>query len=488
MLTSSEYSKYDALGLAGLVKRKEVSPTELLKSALALVARVNPKINALCNLSVEVARAAIAKGLPPGPFEGVPFLLKDLGAAAIGTPCSSGSRFFAGATAEHDAEIVARYRKAGLVIFGRTTSPEMGINPSTEAVVYGGPTRNPWNLNHSAGGSSGGAGAAVAAGILPMAHASDGAGSIRIPAACDGLFGLKPSRGRMPLGPDMGEGWGGLLSQHVVSRTVRDSAAALDATHGEDVGAPYAAPPAPGIAYLDAIKTPPERLRIAFTDTTFEGGAIDPEVAHAVRSVAQACAGLGHSLEEARPQIGLQEMLRPLMVVVATGTGAAIRARSRVLGRVPREDELEPVTRGALEVSQTLTAADYLEAISTLHSLSRRVAHFFARYDVLLLPVLAEPPAVIGRFAMTQPDFMAYRLGTKGIAPYSPFTPLANMTGQPAASLPLAWSQSGLPIGIQIITRFGDEVTLLKLAAQLEAVQPWFDRRPGLGADQAADS
>jgi len=480
MLNPSEFAKHDALALAALVRRGEVTPAELLESVLARIDAVNPKINAVCSLAVDAARNVIAHGVADGPFMGVPLLLKDLGAGAIGVPQSNGSRFFQGLAASRDAEIVARYRRAGFVLVGRTTSPEMGISPSTEAAAYGGPTRNPWHVGHSAGGSSGGAGAAVAAGILPMAHATDGAGSIRIPASCNGLVGLKPSRGRMPMGPEVGEGWGGLATVHVVSRSVRDTAAALDATHGEDLGAPYASPSAPSMAYADGILIAPRTLRIAYCDTTFDGDRIHPEVAHAVRGVAQACAGLGHHVEEARPPIAVMEMLKPLMVVVATGTGAAIRARARVVGRMPAADEIEPVTRGALELSEKLSAADYLEAIGTLHALTRRVARFFTQYDMLLTATLAEPPAVLGRFTMREPDFMAYRLGPEGIAPYSPYTPLANMTGQPAISLPLAWSKGGLPIGMQFTGRFGDEMDLLKLAAQFEAARPWFDRRPTL--------
>jgi amidase/6-aminohexanoate-cyclic-dimer hydrolase len=319
--------------------------------------------------------------------------------------------------------------------------------------------------------------AAVAAGILPLAHATDGAGSIRIPAACCGLFGLKPTRGRVPAGPHAGEAWGGLAGSHVVSRSVRDSAAALDATHGADLGAPYASPPAPA-SFLDESLRPPGRLRIAFLRTTLDGAAIHPEVAAAVADAARLCESLGHALAEDAPKLATDEMLVPLMKVVGCGTAMAIEGRIRALGREPGPDDLEPVSRGALELGRRTSGAEYLAALNALHALGRRLARFFAGYDVLLLPVLAEPPAKLGRFAMSNPDFMDYRLGPNGIAPYSPFTPLANMSGQPAASVPLAWSKDGLPIGIQLVARFGEEATLLRLAAQLEEARPWAARRP----------
>ncbi len=479
MAKFAEYEAHDALGLAALVKRREVSAGELLDAALERVAARNPALNAVCGVREDVARRAIAAGLPAGPFEGVPFLLKDITAAARDFPMSLGSRFFAGQTSAVDAEAVARHRASGLVIFGRTTTPEMAISPSTEAVVYGGPTRNPWNLAHSAGGSSGGAAAAVAAGIVPMAHATDGAGSIRIPAACCGLFGLKVTRGRVPAGPLAGEAWGGLSGNHVISRSVRDSAAALDATHGADLGAPYFAPPAPA-SFLDEAMRPPGKLKIAFLRTTLDGTAIHPEVAAAVEDAARLCESLGHAAAEDAPELRTEEMLVPLLKVVGCGTAMAIEARIRALGREPDPAELEPVARGALEVGRRTSGPEYLAALGALHALGRRVARFFVDYDVLLAPVLAEPPAKLGRFAMTNPDFLDYRLGPNGIAPYSPFTPLANMTGQPAATVPLAWSRDGLPIGIQLVARFGDEATLFRLAAQLEQARPWAARRPRL--------
>jgi len=475
-----EYERYDGLGLAELVRRREVAPRELLEAALARIERIDPKIRAVCGLAVEPAQRAIAHGLPQGPFTGVPFLLKDITAAAQGLPMSCGSRFFQGVGGDHDTELVARYRRAGLVIFGRTATPELAISPSTEAVVYGPPTRNPWNLEYSAGGSSGGAGAAVAAGIVPLAHGSDGGGSIRIPAGCNGLFGLKPTRARLPAGPDAGEGWGGLLCEHVLTRSVRDSAAALDATHGADLGAYYAAP-AVSRPYLEEIETPPARLRIAYTAKLFTSEPVHPDCASAVASSARLCADLGHEVIEAAPSgFDWEEVLRNVVTIMASGTALAVRSRSRELGRAPREDELEPATRGAVRLAEGIRGPDYLLALAGVHALARVVARFFEHHDVLLTPVLAQPTAPLGRWAMSNPDFADYRLGPNGLKNYVAFTPLANATGQPAMAVPLHWSADGLPIGSHFVGRFGDEATLLKLARQLEQARPWCDRRPVL--------
>jgi len=477
-----DYARYDGLGLAALVRRREVTPAELLEAALARVERLNPTLNAVCGVAAEAARREIARGGIDGPFAGVPFLLKDITAAARGVPMTCGSRFcLPGVGGDHDSALVARYRRAGLVIFGRTTTPEMAISPATEAVVYGAPTRNPWSLAHSAGGSSGGAGAAVAAGIVPLAHGSDGGGSIRIPAACNGLFGLKPTRARLPAGPDAGEGWAGLLTEHVITRSVRDSAAALDATHGADAGAYYVAPPV-ARAYLAEIETPPARLRIAYTTRTFTGAPVHPDCAAAVESSARLCAELGHEVRETAPS-GFdweEDVLRNVTTIMASGTALAVRQRARELGRAPREDELEPTTRGAVRLAEGISGPDYLMALARLHAFARVVAPFFEAHDVLLTPTLAQPPAPVGRGAMSNPDFADYRLGPEGLKHYVAFTPFANVTGQPAMSVPLHWSASGLPIGAHFIGRFGDEATLLKLARELEEARPWRDRRPPL--------
>ena len=474
-----EYDQYDALGLAELVRRRQVKPEELLEEALSRTARLNPKINAIVHLVPDRARALIAEGLPKGPFTGVPFLLKDLGCEAIGYPSDMGSRFFANYQWSFDSDIYLRLKQAGLVAFARTTSPELGVSPITEAAVYGGPTRNPWNLNHTSGGSSGGSGAAVAAGIVPLAHGSDGGGSVRIPASCSGLFGLKPTRARTPDGPAAGEGWGGMAIDGFLSRSVRDAAAALDATQGADLGAPYWAPPVER-PYMEEIKTPPRRLRIALCRSSYSGEPIHPDCVEAVDRAATLCAELGHEIVEARPSFDFEKVVRAWTNVVICGTALSVRQRAQALGRNPGKDDLEPAILNTCEIACSISGADYLAAINLVHATGRLFARFMESYDVLLNATLAEPPAEIGRFAMSNPDFMDYRLGPNGTIRYSPFTSLCNITGQPAASIPLHWSKAGLPIGVHVATRFGDEPTLLKLAAQLETARPWFDKRPAL--------
>ncbi|MGD9743090.1 MAG: amidase [Dongiaceae bacterium] len=471
-----DYDKYDALGLAALVKTRAVSADELLEEALARTERVNPKINAVVHVAADSARKAIADGPPQGPFTGVPFLLKDLGAEAVGYRTHNGSRFFANYDWAYDSEIYLRLKASGLVTFGRTTSPELGVGPTTEGDVYGAPTRNPWNLEHSSGGSSGGAGAAVAAGILPLSHGSDGGGSVRIPASCCGLVGLKPTRARLPDGPAAGEGWGGMSIDGVLSRSVRDTAAAIDAVAGPDLGQPYWAPPM-ARPLMEEIKSPPKRLRIAFMTTSFTGAAIHPECKAAVEATAKLCASLGHELIEAKPSFDFDKAMLAWSKVVACGTALSVDQRAAALGRPPQPGELHPTIRSAAEFGRSITAPDYLASINTVHATGRAVARFFLDHDLLLSPTLAEPPAKIGRLALSNPDFRDHRLGPKGIVHYSPFCPIFNITGQPAISLPLHWSADGLPVGLQFAGRFGDEATLMKLAAQLEQAAPWAQRR-----------
>lgn len=472
----TDFDDHDALGLAALVASGEVSPDELLDAALERVAARNPALNAVVLLQEEEARRAIRNGLPRGPFRGVPFLLKDLGAEAVGFPSHSGSRLFANETADTDATLVARLRAAGLVIFGRTTAPECGIGPATEAAVYGGPTRNPWDLSRTPGGSSGGAGAAVAARIVPAAHGSDGGGSVRIPASNCGLFGLKPTRARLPDGPHAGEGWGGMAIDGFLTRSVRDTAALLDATEGADPGAPYWAPPL-GRGYMAAIARPPRRLRIGLCETTFTGDPVHPDCAGAAREAARLLEDLGHAVEPFRPEADHEGMIRAWVDIVACGT--ALSVRRALAGRDPA-DWVEPVTRGALAHAATLSGEDYLAALERIHAYGRQMAAAFARIDILLSPVMAEPPALIGRFAHDREDYVAYRLGPEGVWPYSPFCTAFNASGQPAASVPLSWNAEGLPIGVQLAAPFGGDETLIALCRELEMARPWAHRRPPL--------
>jgi amidase len=470
----------DATELAGLVARGEVSPTELLDAALAAVDQRNPALNAVVLIQEGVARKAIADGLPPGPFRGVPFLIKDLGIEARDFPSHNGSRLLADTTYSGDSSIFARIKATGVVTFGRTTSPEGGIGAATEAAVYGGPTRNPWNLDHTSGGSSGGAGAAVAAGIVAFAHGSDGGGSVRIPASSCGLFGFKPTRARLPDGPYAGEGWAGMAIDGFLTRSVRDTAVMLDACEGADLGAPYWAPPLTK-GHAQAISRPPRRLRIGLCDTTLTGEPIHPEVAAAVRSAGKLLESLGHSVEPARPRADIPMMMRAWTDIV--GIGTALSIRSQIGDRPPREDEIEGIGRSAWAYARTLHPTRYLEAVGEIHAFGRQMAGFFdIGPDILLSATLAEPPARVGRFAHTTEDYVGYRIGPGGIFAYSPFCAVFNASGQPAASLPLGWSATGLPVGIHLAAAFGQDETLIALCAEVERAAPWTGKRAVLAA------
>ena len=472
---AEQFERYDGLGLAELIRTKEATPEEVLAATLERIDGRNPAINAVVTRMDDHARAAIRAGLPDGPFKGVPYLLKDLGALYTGVVTSYGSGLFASNVPDHDSEIVARMKRAGLVIVGKSNTPEMGIAPSTEPRLFG-PTRNPWNLGHSAGGSSGGAAAAVAAGMLPMAHATDGGGSIRIPASACGLFGLKPTRARNPMGPDAGEGWSGASIGHAVTWSVRDSAALLDATSGPDIGDPYWAPP-PARPFLEEVGRDPGRLRIALTTTPWLAGPVDPECAEAVRGAAKLCASLGHHIEEARPQIDEAAWGQASRTIVVASLTFTLETRAAALGRPLNQDDVERITWERVQEARAFSAADYARAIHTVHRTGRAVARFLEQYDILLTPTMAKPPHPLGVLSLSNPDsaaFLAARTASVG------FTALFNSSGHPAMSVPLAVSKSGLPLGVQFVARFGDEATLFRLASQLEAAQPWKDRRPPL--------
>lgn len=477
VMSFAEYDACDALGLADFVVKGEVTPKELLETAIDRLEEVDPRLNAIAHLAVDAAMATIESGVPEGPLSGVPFLLKDLGAAAIDVPSSSGSRLFENTTHSVDSALVTRLKRAGLVVFGRTTSPELGVGPITEAKVYGGPTRSPWNPDHTAGGSSGGSGAAVAAGIIPAAHGSDGGGSIRIPASCSGLFGLKPTRARVPAGPLAGEGWAGMAVDGFLTRSVRDSATLLDAVAGPDLGAPYHPPPLE-TGFVKAIERPPARQKIAFSFKSFAGEPVHPDCRTAIEKAAALLADLGHHVEEADPSPDLMPMMQAWARIVACGTTLSVRQKVEARGRPLDPDEVEGVTRGAIALAETVSGADYLQVVNQVHRFGREIAAFFESYDLLITSTLAEPPAKIGRFAPHSEDFLDHRLGPTGILPYSPFTPAFNASGQPAMSVPLHWNDAGLPIGVHIAARFGADETLIALAAELEAAAPWFGRRP----------
>jgi amidase/6-aminohexanoate-cyclic-dimer hydrolase len=470
-----EFGNYDALGLAELMRSKQVSPAELLEEAIARTAKVDPKINAVVVKHEDYARKQIESGLPSGPFTGVPFLLKDLENLA-GTRTTSGASVFKDNVADHDGTVAARFKAAGLVIYGKTSTPEFGLLPTTETRLFG-PTRNPWNPQHSSGGSSGGAAAAVAARILPVAHASDGGGSIRIPASASGVFGLKPTRARTPLGPDRGEGWGGFSCNHVVSISVRDSAAMLDAIHGTEPSSPYAAP-APERPYAEEVKREPGRLRIFFTDKSTYGDAIDPEIAAAVRDIATQLSKLGHHVEERAPKLAA-DPAAVMAVIVAANTALAVRLTEGRLGRTVTDQDFERLTIASARNAAKQSATDYVAAQLAAFQISRGLATFFEDCDVFLSPTLCTPPLRIGEINSMSDDL-------SHISPilrrYMPGTSMFNMSGQPAMSMPLAWNAAGLPLGMMFAAKFGDEATLFRLAAQLEQARPWKDRKPAICA------
>ncbi len=474
----------DATATAHLVARGEVTPVELLDAALAAVERLNPQLNAVVLVQEETARRAIAQGLPRGPFRGVPFLLKDLGCEAVDFPTHSGSRLHRDTVHARDSTIWERVRATGVVAFGRTTSPEGGIGPATESAVYGGPTRNPWNPEHTPGGSSGGAGAAVAAGIVPFAHGSDGGGSVRIPASCCGLFGFKPTRARLPDGPDAGEGWGGMAIDGFLTRSVRDTAVMLDACEGADLGAPYWAPPL-NRGHAAAISRPPRRLRVALCETTYTGEAIHPDCRTAVLAAAALLESLGHHVEPARPTANVSGMMRAWTDIVAVGTALSIRKTVEGRGRPLAPDEVEGVSRGAMAHAATLRPERYLDAVGAIHAFGREMARFFRpdtgpAFDILLSATLAEPPARVGRFAHTTEDYVAFRTGPEGVFAYSPFCAVFNASGQPAASVPMHITSDGLPVGIHLAAPFGADEELIALCAEIEAARPWIGQRAPL--------
>jgi len=470
----AEYADYDGLGLAELVRKKKVKPAELVEAAIERIERHNPQLNAVVFKAYEEARTK-AKAKHSGAFVGVPMLLKDILGFKKGWPTRSGSRFMPATPSPADATLVARFEAAGLIPLGKANVPEFGIVPFTEPKLYGS-AHNPWKLDYSTGGSSGGSAAAVAAGIVPLAHANDGGGSIRIPAACCGLVGLKPTRGRNPLGPRFGDRLGGLVAEHVVSRSVRDTAAALDATAGPEIGDPYAAPPAPG-SYLAAIRKKPKRLRIAFSTTRLSGGAIDPECKAATEAAAKLCEKLGHHVEEGMPQVSTDDIGANFAPIWASGLTMTIDVVAEMAGKTPARGDFEGFTWSLYQYGKTISAAQYQLCWTNLHRLSRQVAAWQQPYDAWISPVLASPPMKIGTINLEETDLM------KAWAPighYVPFTALQNITGQPAISLPLAWSKSGLPIGVQFVGRFGEEHLLLQLAAQIEKAEPWSKKRLGI--------
>jgi len=480
---NAEFASYDALGLADLVRKGETTSAELVESAIEAIEQHNPVLNAVVHKAYDAARKA-AKNPVTGPFTGVPFLIKDLSLHVAGMPRTDGTRFQSGDPDRDDDLLTRRYKQAGLVILGKTNTPEFGITGTTESARLG-PCRSPWKPDHIAGGSSGGSAAAVAAGLVPVAHASDGLGSIRIPAACCGLVGLKPSRGRVPLGPghdhDMTVGYG---VHHVVARSVRDSAAMLDATAIPDPGDPLQAPPPVDAGeFLSAVSSPPGRLRIAFSDRTPSGRPIDPEVSAQMRNIAETLEDLGHIVEETDLGINYRRMYKASNVVLGANFAADMAERIEAMGREPEPGELEALTRRNWQAGRSLSGIDVGRARRTLNKISREIRTFFETCDLYMSPVLGTPPPRIGYIDPVNLDPADV---DKRQAATFPFTPPFNISGQPGISLPLAQSQNGLPIAMMFHARYGEERTLFSLAGQLEQAIPWKDRRPQIWAGRPA--
>lgn len=489
-----EYDQYDGLGLAELVRTKEVSVAEICEEAIARIEQVNPRLNAVITPTYELAREMAQNAAPESPLCGVPFLLKDLMGDLAGVPQTRGSKAFKDYVPEADSELVKRYKRAGLVILGKTNCPEFGLLGITEPEMHG-PTRNPWNTDHTPGGSSGGSAAAVASGMVPLASGGDGGGSIRIPSSCCGVFGLKVTRGRNPTGPLHGTIWQGAVVEHVISRSVRDSAAVLDASQGSDVGAPYVILP-PQRPYLEETQQSPGRLKIAYNTKSPIDTQVHSECVKAVEHTAGLLTELGHDVEEARPDIDGLVLAKSYLAMYFGEMAADIEELETVLGRKAKPSDVEGLTWTLALLGRTYSAGYFVKMIRQWDNAARAMGRFHQTYDIYLTPTVAHPPVKIGELQPKPAEAALMKivntLGLGGLLKASgitdklaveslsktPFTQLANFTGQPAMSVPLYWTPDGLPCGSQFFAPFGDEATLLRLAAQLEKAQPWFDRRP----------
>lgn len=481
VMNISEFSNYDGLGLAELVKKKEVKPEELVQLSIEAIKALNPDLNAVVQILEEEAMNGIKSGLHEGPFMGVPFLIKELVLHAKNIKTGMGSRLAEGAVFPIDSELMTRFRKAGFITVGTTTTPEFGYNAATESLLYG-PTRNPWNLNHSPGGSSGGSAASIAAGIVPVAHANDGGGSIRIPASCSGLVGLKPTRGRIPAGPFNSEPLNGIAIEFALTKTVRDAAYLLDAVSGPDIGC-YGWPESPNEEYKQLIEKPVRPLKIAWTGKPASGVPVDDECIKALHEIVQLCKDLGHIVIEDSPKYDVEPFSLATLRIWTANIYKMINGAAQLTGRIPSEENVEAAIWQCYLYGQEMKASELLEAIETNSTVSRQIGRFFTDFDVLLSPTIATLPAEIG-FLNANNTTIDAKQWTEQIFTYAPFTNLFNATGQPSISLPLKTSKTGLPIGMQFTGRFADEATLLQLAAQLEMALPWKDRKPEIHASK----
>ncbi len=494
----SSTAEYDALGLAELVHKGEVTPLELVDDAIARIEKVNGRLNSVVIPMYELAREAAKRDIPDGPFRGVPFLLKDLLAAYEGVKLTGGSRYFQSYVPDHDSELVKRYKRAGLITIGKTNTPELGLVPFTEPELHG-PTHTPWKIGHNSGGSSGGAGAAVAAGIVPAAHGGDGGGSIRIPSACCGIFGIKPTRARVPAGPDSSDNWFGFAIQHVLTRSVRDSAAMLDAVTGPEVGNWYAPPPVTE-SFLSATQRPPGKLKVAFTTDPLLPSNVHRDCVRAVDEMAKVLADLGHEVEEARPAVDAHFFAQNFLTVIAGAVAADMVLGKAKVGREATRHDVETTTWLVAMMGRETSAGAFAIALESLKTMARETAPFFEEYDVLLTPTCGQPPPRVGSLKPhgfekhLQSAVVAGNLRpvlrlpglveklAEDVYDFIPFTPYANVTGQPSMNVPLYWNEEGLPIGTMLTGRFAEDAMLFSLAAQLEEAHPWADKRPPVNA------
>ncbi|MCY4574054.1 MAG: amidase family protein [Gemmatimonadetes bacterium] len=497
-MTHDEYVSQDGTALAGLLRSGEVTALELIDVAIKRLELVNPLVNAVVYRMDDEARAAVVGSPPTGVFAGVPFVAKDLQSNYAGHPTSRGSRLAANHLQDTDTELVRRLRATGVSVLGKSNSPEFGLLPYTEPELWG-PCRNPWSPDRTPGGSSGGSAASVAAGIVPIAGGGDGAGAIRIPASCCGLFGLKPSRGRVPPGPVRGEPWQGAVVEHVLTRSVRDSAAMLDATHGPEPGAPCRIAP-PARPFSREPGEDPGRLRIAWTTEPMLGSAVHADCADAVVEAVTLLEGLGHEVAERSPRVDGPSFARAYLCMMAGEVGADLEEWRRALGRKPRRGELEPLTWALGLVSGAISARELTDSLRTLETCGWAVGRFFTDWDILVTPTLAEPPPRLGALPPSRMERLQLRLlgmigsgrlvklaglidrMAEGAFDFTPWTPVFNFSGQPAMSVPLYWNAEGLPVGVHFAARVGDEATLLRLAGQLERARPWFKRLPHVEA------
>ena len=491
------FSSHDALSLAELVRTRQVSARELVDASIENIEALNPELNAVVHKMYDRARKE-AESPVEGPFTGVPFMLKDLLSWFGGEPTASGSRYYKGWIAPHDTEIVKRYRRSGVIVVGKTNTPEFGLTPFTEPELFG-PTVNPWDTTRTTGGSSGGSAAAVASGMVPWAGGGDGGGSIRIPASCCGIFGLKPTRARTPAGPVTGEHWQGAAIEHCLTRSVRDSAAMLDAISGRDVGAPYWAPE-PERPFLEEVGRDPGKLRIAFTSKPLLGDHVHDDCKAALQDAVTLLASLGHELVESEPPVDADQFNRAFLIMVCGEVRAGIMEGAKLVGRAATPSDVESTTWALSLLGAAMSAGDFVEAEHYLRSSARRMGEFCQNYDLLLTPTMSVPPFLTGSLQPAPHERTMMKIlgrlragnvlrligalekSAEEVFDAIPYTPLFNVSGQPAMSVPLYWNAQNLPIGVHFVGRYGDEATLFRIAAQLEQTRPWMNRRPPVSA------